>query len=84
MPTMVNPIFKEYVLTCTFPGCGGKRTVEYPANGGWVLGTIVPEDPSHPDVARCYKCKRHIMEVTKAPEPPKPPGPKGWNRIPTE
>lgn len=84
MPKMISPIFGEFVLKCTHPGCTGTRTVDYPMNAGWDVGRIAPEDPSHPDVARCFMCKRHIMRVVKAPQKPKPEGPKGWNKIPTK
>lgn len=84
MPKLVSKLFSEYTLECSWKGCPGKRIVEYPMNGGWEVGMIVPEDSSHPDVGRCPMCKRHIMRVTKGPEKPPPPKPKGWNRVPTQ
>lgn len=84
MPRLHNPLFVEYVLVCTHPGCIGRRTIEQAESAGWRVGDIIPEDSTHPDVGRCIVCKRHKMKVVKAPEPPVPPGPKGWTRIPTE
>ena len=86
MPKMVNPLFVEYELTCTHPGCEGKRLIDQAETAGWVLGTVVPFSPAHPEVGRCHKCKRHTMKVTKAPDPPPPRGPKGWapGKAPTE
>jgi len=84
VPKLVNPIFQEFVLQCSHPGCCGKLTIEHPVNAGWTLGMIVPEDSSCPAVARCPMCKRHKMKIVKAPEPKKPTGPVGWNKIPSE
>ena len=84
MPKMVNHLFVEYELTCTFPGCGFKQLIEQSESAGWAPGTAVPFSQAHPEVGRCNKCKRHMMAVSKAPDPPPRPGPKGWVRVPTE
>lgn len=84
MPKLVNPLFTEYKLTCTHPGCFGKVLVEQAMSAGWALGQLIPEDHTHPDVGRCPVCKRHKMRVTSAPPPPKPVDPVGWTKIPTE
>jgi hypothetical protein len=84
MAKLVNPLFVEYTLTCTFPGCGWKRKIEQAQSAGWKEGDMIPEDPSHPDVTRCMKCKRHMMKVTGAPPLPPPTKSVGWTRIPTE
>jgi len=82
MPRLYNPLFAEYKLECTHPGCHGRRTVQQAMNAGLKLGDIIPEDLTVPDFGRCPMCRRHIMKIVKAPEPPKPPGVKGWNRVP--
>lgn len=84
MPAIHNPIFFKYLLECTHPGCTGKLEIEYPQNGGWALGGLVPEDPSHPEVGRCSKCKRYKMKVVRVPDPPAPMKPVGWNKVPTK
>ena len=84
MPKLHNKLFVEYELTCTHPGCFGKRKIEQAESAGWQLGSILPEDRTHPDVGKCIVCKRYKMRVTKAPEPVKPKGPVGWTKIPTE
>ena len=84
MAKLHNPLFVDYVLRCSFPGCGWTRKIEQAESAGWKEGDLLPEDPSYPDVTRCFKCKRHRMQVISAPPPPKPVLPKGWTRIPTE
>jgi hypothetical protein len=84
MPKMVNDLFYPYRLACTHPGCNGMQLVEQAMTAGWTLDALIPEDPSHPDVGRCPRCKRCKMKVVVAPPPPKPKPPKGFTRIPTE
>jgi hypothetical protein len=84
MPKVENPIFFKYRLSCTFPGCNGVQLVEQAMSAGWAKGSVVPHDPSHPDVARCPRCKRHMMKVSNEPPPPPPINPVGWERIPTK
>jgi hypothetical protein len=84
MPKMVNALFKEHELQCTFPGCGFKQLLDQAESAGWKVGDIVPFSRAHPEIGRCNKCKRHMMKVTKAPEPPLQPGPKGWVNTSTE
>ncbi len=82
MPKMVNPLFFPYSLACTHAGCQGKQLIEQAQSAGWVLGMIIPEDSSNPEVGRCPKCRRCKMKVVNAPEPPKPKGPIGWTKVP--
>ena len=84
MPKMYNPLFFKYLLACQHPGCKGGQEIEQAESAGWMLGQVIPEDPSHPDVGHCLRCKRYMMKVVRAPEPAQPKGPKGWNKIPTE
>ncbi len=83
MPKLVSPIFAEYRLACTHPGCFGKVILEQAESAGWKLGQVISEDLSYPSLGRCPVCKRHKMKVVKAPEPPKPTGLKGWTKVPT-
>ena len=84
MPRMVNPLFVAYRLACTHPGCTGLQSIEQAMSAGWQLGDVIPYDASHPDVARCPRCKRHNMKVVAAPEPLQPDPPKGFTEIPRE
>lgn len=77
-----NPLFQEYKLQCTFPGCVGGQVVEQPTSAGLKLGDIVPMDPSNHLYGKCPKCHRYQLKVVKAPKPAKPQPPKGFTSIP--
>jgi hypothetical protein len=81
---MVNPLFFEYKLVCSHPGCFGKAALEQAMSAGWTLGSVIPEDPTNSDVGRCPVCKRHKMKVMNEPPPKKLQLPVGWTKIPSE
>jgi hypothetical protein len=84
MPALHNPLFVQYKLECTHPGCPGVMVLEQAISAGWKEGQLLPEDKSHPDVGRCPRCQRYMMKVVSAPPPPKPVPPKGWVKVPTK
>lgn len=74
----------KYTLQCSGPGCAGQLILDQNYGVGWKLGDKVPMDPSNPTYGRCPQCKRHNMQVTKAPSSPLPKKPAGFTKIPTE
>lgn len=83
MGEIYNPLFFKYLLACTWPNCNGRAEVDQAMSAGWTLGYMVPEDPTHPEIGKCPRCRRYKMKVVRVPDPPVPVKPAGWNKIPT-
>jgi hypothetical protein len=79
-----NPLFGQYRLECTHPGCSGRALIDQAMSAGLRVGDIVPEDSSNPNFGRCPLCRRCMMKVVEAPPGPEPILPQGFSRIPTE
>jgi len=79
-----NPIFAQFEARCTFEDCKGRIIFDEAHSAGLKIGDKLQFQSSNPVYGRCPLCKRHMMQITKAPESPKPKPPVGFTKIPTE
>lgn len=77
---VLNLVEARYGVECT--NCGAKGYLRYPSGIGWVVGSMIPEDPSDSKIGRCHICLSHQMKVTEVPPPPPPPKVEGFDKVP--